>query len=104
MAAVGTLTPDTGASTQGSTKFNMSIINEATQSVQFLLRPKSGEWKTYVLGPGEKGIYSCLDCSGVFEISIKTDGKVVTYQIKTGILYGIRVNEARDIYDVYTIP
>jgi hypothetical protein len=95
--------PDTGIPRQGAMKFNVSVRDETTESVQFQLRPKGAEWTTYTLSSGEKGVYSCVGCGGTFEITISTAGTVVTYDIATGGLYAIRVNDSRRVFDVYKI-
>ena len=101
--APNTQVPDTGASRDGSRKFNVSIINEAQQPVGFVLRPKDGTWTEYRLTANEKGIYSCYGCDGVFEISIRTGETVVNYTISSGKLYTIRPDPARSIFDIYAV-
>jgi hypothetical protein len=103
-AKLSTLVPESGVPAQGNPKFNITVRNEADQAIQFLLRPKGAIWSTYTLSPGEKGVYSCSGCGGDFEISLSTAGTVVTYDIATGKLYAIRVNDARHIYDIYVVP
>jgi hypothetical protein len=103
-AEVSTLVPDNGPQTPGGTKFNVSVRNEAAQPLQFQLRPKGGTWTTYALSPNEKGVFNCSGCNGAFEISISTGGTVLTYDLSTGTLYAIRVNDVRRIFDVYQVP
>ena len=102
--AVNSLVPDNGVPSLGDTKFNVAVRNETAQSLQFLLRPKAATWQTYTLSPGEKGVYSCFGCGGMFEIRISTAGTVVSYDIVTGNLYAIRVNDDRRIFDVFKVP
>ena len=97
--AQDTVVPDIGA----GGKFNVSIINEASQTVRFQLRPKAGTWTEYALEANEKSVYSCEDCGGDFEISIRTGETVVSYSIRTGNLYAIRPNDDRRIFDVYAL-
>jgi hypothetical protein len=102
-AAQDTIVPDTGAPSQGQIKFNISVLNQTGQAIRFLLRPKAATWTEYTLSPGEKGVYSCTGCGGTFEISLSTGGTVVTYDIATGNLYAIRLNDTRNIFDVYHV-
>jgi len=98
-----TVTPDTGAPGPGGTKFNVSLVNQVDASIQFTLRPKAGTWATYTLDPNEKSVYSCYGCGGIFEVSIRTGGTTVTYDVNTGKLYAIRLNRTRNIYDLYEV-
>jgi hypothetical protein len=101
MADVETLVPDSGVPEQGAAKFNVSIRNATTLPVRFILRPKGATWTTYSLSPGEKGVYSCIGCGGTFEVSVSTDGNVVTYDVTAGVSYDIRINSTRHIFDLY---
>jgi hypothetical protein len=101
-AAVGqihTQAPETGI----RDRYNMSILNDTDQTIRFTLRPKAAAWTEYKLSPAEKGIYSCAACGGNFEVKLSTDGKVLTYDISSAYPYAIRINTAKNIYDIYRI-
>jgi hypothetical protein len=102
-AAQYTITPDTGVPGPGGEKFNVAIVNQASSPVRFVLRPKAGQWADYTLAPSEKSIYSCYGCGGSFEITIRTAGTTVSYDITTGKVYAIRVNPTRNVFDVYEL-
>ena len=97
--AQDTAVPDLGA----GEKFNVAIVNQASETVRFQLRPKAGTWTEYALGANEKSVYSCQSCSGDFEISIRTGETIVVYSLKTSNLYAIRPNDDRRIFDVYAL-
>jgi hypothetical protein len=98
--ALDTQVPEGGA---GEAKFNISIINDTAQLIQFSLRPKGASWSNYELSASEKGVYSCVRCNGDFEISVRTAGNLVSYNISATNLYAIRMNSDRNLYDVYKI-
>jgi hypothetical protein len=97
VAGVSTEIPEQGA----HDSYNISIINEATTDVHFELRPKEGAWSDYTLKSNAKGIYSCDNCGGKFDFHMSTAGVAVDYAISSGAPYVIRVNEKRNIYDLY---
>jgi len=96
-----TQVPEGGLQGPGGAKFNVSIVNETQQQIQFLLRSKEGAWANYSLEPNEKGVYSCFGCNGQFDFSMNTNGVVVSYQVLSGNLYAIREDASRRIYDVF---
>jgi hypothetical protein len=102
-AQTNPLIPDTGASGTGEEKFNVSVVNQTQQAINFVLRPKEGTWTEYVLQTGEKSVYSCIGCGGDFEIKLRTGEIIVSYSIRTGNLYGIRLNDEKNIFDVYVL-
>jgi hypothetical protein len=102
-AAQSTMVPEGGAPGTGGTKFHVSISNQSPHAVRFLLRPKDGSWSEYTLDKDQRSAFSCLGCGGTFQISISTAGTVVSYDLKAGQPYLIRLNPTRNIFDVYRV-
>jgi hypothetical protein len=93
-----TMTPLGGP---GGRSFNVGIGNDTRDSVVFRLRPKDGNWAEHRLAPGRTEVFACDPCGGVFEIEVTTAGQRLIYDIRAGARYLIRVNAARNIFDVY---
>ena len=97
-ADVNTVVPELGIH-----RFNVSIINQSSQTVKFLLRPKDGQWTEYSIAGGEKTVYSCDGCDGTFQIQVRTAETTVSYDLHAGDLYALRPSPTQPIFDVFRV-
>lgn len=92
------MTPATGLG-----KFNVAIVNQASETVTFSLRPKNGDWANVSLLPRQKETFSCSACDGKFAIKIVSASRSVEHDLWSGTLYAIRPDYERARYDVYVM-